>query len=171
MRMTRHTDYALRMLIYLASRPGQICTVSEVADAYRLSRNHLLKVALRLGRMGAIQTMRGRAGGIRLAKEPDEINLGELVRQTEDDFSLVECCRAMAGPASSPRPAGRKVFFVKRSMPILPFWTAIRSLIPCAIPPASGIFSASNSGLVERNGDGRSHLNVECVCLGAYIGY
>lgn len=97
MRMTRHTDYALRMLIYLASRPGQICTVSEVADAYRLSRNHLLKVALRLGRMGAIQTMRGRAGGIRLAKEPDEINLGELVRQTEDDFSLVECMQGDGG--------------------------------------------------------------------------
>ncbi|MCO5147973.1 MAG: Rrf2 family transcriptional regulator [Aquamicrobium sp.] len=97
MRMTLHTDYALRMLIYLASRPGRICTVSEVADAYRLSRNHLLKVALRLRRMGFIDTTRGRAGGIRLAKNPSEINLGVLVRGTEEDFSLVECMQGTGG--------------------------------------------------------------------------
>ena len=97
MRMTLHTDYALRMLIYLASRPGRICTVSEVADAYRLSRNHLLKVALRLRRMGFIDTTRGRAGGIRLAKNPAEINLGVLVRGTEEDFSLVECMQGSGG--------------------------------------------------------------------------
>ena len=97
MRMTLHTDYALRMLIYLASRPGRICTVSEVADAYRLSRNHLLKVALRLRRMGFIDTTRGRAGGIRLAKNPAEINLGVLVRGTEEDFSLVECMQGAGG--------------------------------------------------------------------------
>lgn len=97
MRMTLHTDYALRMLIYLASRPGRICTVSEVADAYRLSRNHLLKVALRLRRMGFIDTTRGRAGGIRLAKSPAEINLGALVRGTEEDFSLVECMQGTGG--------------------------------------------------------------------------
>lgn len=97
MRMTQHTDYALRMLIYLANRPDHTCTVSEVADAYRLSRNHLLKVALGLRRMGAIATMRGRTGGIRLAKEPGEINLGELVRWTEEDFSLVECMQDHGG--------------------------------------------------------------------------
>jgi Rrf2 family nitric oxide-sensitive transcriptional repressor len=85
------------MLIYLASRPGRICTVSEVADAYRLSRNHLLKVALRLRRMGFIDTTRGRAGGIRLAKNPAEINLGVLVRGTEEDFSLVECMQGAGG--------------------------------------------------------------------------
>ena len=97
MRMTLHTDYALRMLIYLASRPGRICTVSEVADAYRLSRNHLLKVALRLRRMGFIETTRGRAGGIRLARNAAEINLGVLVRGTEEDFSLVECMQRTGG--------------------------------------------------------------------------
>lgn len=97
MRMTQHTDYALRMLIYLASRPDRACTVSDVADAYRLSRNHLLKVALRLRHMGVIATMRGRSGGIRLAKQPHEINLGALVRWTEEDFSLVECMQDRGG--------------------------------------------------------------------------
>ena len=97
MRMTQHTDYALRMLIYLASRPDRVCTVSDVAAAYRLSRNHLLKVALRLRRMGVIATMRGRSGGIRLAREPHQINLGELVRWTEEDFSLVECMQDRGG--------------------------------------------------------------------------
>lgn len=97
MRMTQHTDYALRMLIYLASRPDRVCTVSDVATAYRLSRNHLLKVALRLRRMGVIVTMRGRSGGIRLAREPHQINLGELVRWTEEDFSLVECMQGGGG--------------------------------------------------------------------------
>ena len=97
MRMTLHTDYALRVLIYLAGRPGLICTVSEVADAYRLSRNHLLKVALRLRRMGFIETTRGRAGGIRLAADPATINLGVLVRGTEEDFSLVECMQPSGG--------------------------------------------------------------------------
>lgn len=97
MRMTQHTDYALRMLIYLSSRPGEVCTVSDVADAYRLSRNHLLKVALRLRRMGFIATTRGRSGGIRLARSPGEINLGALVRGTEEDFSLVECMQDSGG--------------------------------------------------------------------------
>ncbi len=97
MRMTQHTDYALRMLIFLATRPERACTVSDVADAYRLSRNHLLKVALRLRRYGVIDTMRGRSGGIRLAKQPHEINIGALVRWTEEDFSLVECLQSGGG--------------------------------------------------------------------------
>ncbi len=97
MRMTQHTDYALRMLIYLSSRQGQACTVSDVADTYHLSRNHLLKVALRLRRMGFIETTRGRSGGIRLARNPSEINLGALVRGTEEDFSLVECMQGSGG--------------------------------------------------------------------------
>jgi len=91
MRMTLHTDYALRMLIYVAIRQDQSCTVGDVAEAYGLSRNHLLKVALTLRKLGLIETMRGRAGGIRLAKAPRKINIGALVRSTEEDFALVEC--------------------------------------------------------------------------------
>jgi Rrf2 family nitric oxide-sensitive transcriptional repressor len=97
MRMTFHTDYALRMLIYLAMRPERVCTVGDVAEAYRLSRNHLLKVALNLRKLGLIATARGRSGGIRIAKLPEEINIGALVRASEEDFALVECLQGGGG--------------------------------------------------------------------------
>lgn len=91
MKLTLHTDYALRMLIFLAVRDGRQVTVSDVATTYGLSRNHLLKVALNLGRLGYIRTTRGRSGGIALAKRPEDINLGEVVRHMEDGFALVDC--------------------------------------------------------------------------------
>ncbi|CAH1694127.1 HTH-type transcriptional regulator NsrR [Hyphomicrobiales bacterium] len=97
MRMTFHTDYAIRMLIYAALRPGGVCTVNDVAVAYGLSRNHLLKVALTLRDLGFIETIRGRSGGIRIAVAPEEINIGALVRSTEEDFSLVECMQGAGG--------------------------------------------------------------------------
>lgn len=97
MRMTLHTDYALRMLVYLALRPERTCTVSDVAEAYGLSHSHLLKVAQTLRAFGFIETLRGRSGGIRLAAEPAEINIGALVRATEDDLALVECMMADGG--------------------------------------------------------------------------
>lgn len=97
MRLTFHTDYALRMLAYLAMRPGRACTVSDVAETYRLSRNHLLKVALTLRRLGYIETSRGRAGGIRLARPLADINIGALVRATEEDLALVECMQGGGG--------------------------------------------------------------------------
>lgn len=95
--MTFHTDYALRMLIYAALRPDGVCTVNDVAVTYGLSRNHLLKVALTLRNLGLIETIRGRSGGIRIAKAPAEINIGALVRATEEDFSLVECMQGVGG--------------------------------------------------------------------------
>lgn len=91
MRLTHHADYALRMLIHLAVNRGQPTRVQDVADSYSISRNHLLKVALRLGRLGYVRTLRGRSGGIALAKNPEEINLGEVIRGMEDDFCLVQC--------------------------------------------------------------------------------
>ena len=97
MRLTFHTDYALRMLVYLAMRPGRASTVSDVAETYRLSRNHLLKVALTLRRLGYIETTRGRAGGIRLGVASEEINIGALVRATEEDLALMECMQAGGG--------------------------------------------------------------------------
>ena len=96
MRMTLHTDYALRMLIYVAARPDGVCTVNDVAEAYGLSRNHLLKVAQTLRGLGVIETTRGRAGGIRLARAPEAIGVGALVRATEEEFSLAECMQAGA---------------------------------------------------------------------------
>lgn len=97
MRMTAHTDYAMRVLVYVAGRPDEACTVGEVAGVYGLSRNHLMKVAQSLRDFGAIQTLRGRAGGIRLARPAETINIGALVRTIEEDFSVVDCLQAGGG--------------------------------------------------------------------------
>lgn len=93
MRMSLRTDYALRMLIYLAIFGPQPSTVQEIAENYGISRNHLLKVALSLRNMGLIFTARGRSGGIGLARAPEEINVGELVRALGDEFPVVECMK------------------------------------------------------------------------------
>ncbi|MEK3805931.1 Rrf2 family transcriptional regulator [Bacillus sp. FSL H8-0547] len=92
MRLTNYTDYSLRVLIYLASKEkGELSNIKEIADAYHISKNHLMKVTYELGKMKVVETVRGRGGGIRLALNPEEINIGAIVRQTEDDFNLVEC--------------------------------------------------------------------------------
>lgn len=91
MRLTVHTDYALRMLIHLGVLDGRTGTIEEVAAAYGISRNHLMKVAHRLGRAGFVETMRGRGGGLRLARPAAEIGVGAVVRACEEDFALVEC--------------------------------------------------------------------------------
>ena len=97
MRMTLHSDYALRMLVYLAMRPDEVATASEIAAAYDLSRNHLLKVALNLRKGGFVETTRGRMGGLRLSKPASEMTVGQVVRFVEEDFALVECFRADGG--------------------------------------------------------------------------
>lgn len=92
MRLTNYTDYSLRVLIYLAlKKPGELANITEIAESYGISRNHLTKVIHELGKMGFIHTIRGRGGGIKLALPPEEINIGEIVRKTEDDFNIVEC--------------------------------------------------------------------------------
>lgn len=91
-RITNYTDYSLRVLIYLASIPNDnLVTIKEIAEAYNISKNHLMKVIYELGKLGYIETIRGRNGGFRLLKKPEEINIGQLVRETEEDFNLVEC--------------------------------------------------------------------------------
>lgn len=91
-RLTVYTDYSLRTLLYLGVR-GQdhLATIQEIADAYQISKNHLMKVTYDLGQHAYIETIRGRGGGIRLAKDPKDINIGEVVRKTEEDFHIVEC--------------------------------------------------------------------------------
>lgn len=91
MRLTVHTDYALRMLIYLAVKDESLATIAEVADRYGVSQNHLTKVAHHLGVAGFITTARGKGGGLKLACPPDRISLGAVVRQTEPDMTLVPC--------------------------------------------------------------------------------
>jgi Rrf2 family transcriptional regulator, nitric oxide-sensitive transcriptional repressor len=91
MRLTLHTDYALRVLIYLAAAGSQGATAGTIADRYRISKNHLVKVIQRLVGLGYLETTRGRGGGVRLARPPSEILVGEVVRRTEDSLDLVEC--------------------------------------------------------------------------------
>ncbi|MGH6684416.1 MAG: Rrf2 family transcriptional regulator [Pseudolabrys sp.] len=91
MRLTVHTDYALRLLMYLALKRDGYATISEIASRYGISKNHLMKVAYRLGTAGYIDTVRGRSGGLRLARPAEAISLGNIVRETEPDMALVPC--------------------------------------------------------------------------------
>ncbi len=90
-RLTLYSDYSLRVLLYLSRKEGQAATITELADFYNISRNHLVKVVHNLGISGFISTSRGKHGGIRLARPANEITVGEVVRQTEPDFDLLEC--------------------------------------------------------------------------------
>jgi Rrf2 family nitric oxide-sensitive transcriptional repressor len=89
--LTSYTDYALRLLMYLALKNDGLATIAEVAKTYRISKNHLMKVAYELSIAGYVETVRGRHGGLRLAKPAEEIGLGDIVRLTEPDMALVPC--------------------------------------------------------------------------------
>ena len=91
MRLTRFTDNALRALLFLALAPDDVPTVGEVARRMGMSEDHLLKVVQRLTQLGYVKTIRGRRGGMRLARAADSIVVGEVVRQTEDNLQLVPC--------------------------------------------------------------------------------
>ncbi len=91
MRLTSFTDYALRVLLYTAAHEEQLTTIAEIQKTFDVSKGHLMKIVHLLSTEGYIHAVRGRSGGIRLGKAPEEINLGQLVRLTEPDFRLVEC--------------------------------------------------------------------------------
>ena len=91
MRLTLHTDYALRMLIQISLAGDRRVTIREVADAYGISRNHLMKVASQLQHLGYLETVRGKGGGLRLSLPAEDIRLGQLVRDLEPDFQIAEC--------------------------------------------------------------------------------
>lgn len=97
MRLNLQSDYALRLLMHLAANPDRLVRIRDVADRFRISQNHLMKVAFLLGREGLIQTVRGRAGGLRLARKPQSIRVGDVVRRMEGDIHLVECFSAEPG--------------------------------------------------------------------------
>lgn len=91
MRLTTMTDYSLRLIMYAGRHRDRLCTIAEIAHAHDISEAHLMKITHRLALGGWIETIRGKGGGLRLAREPNTVNLGELVRYIEPDFAIVEC--------------------------------------------------------------------------------
>src|SRR5690606_21987158 len=98
MQLTAFTDYALRTLMGLGAVAPEKLTVGQLSDAYGISVNHLLKVVTELAALGYVETIRGKLGGARLAKSPESINIGAVVRQVEPDFGVVPCLRAGDAP-------------------------------------------------------------------------
>ena len=105
MYLTRHADYTMRLLIHLAVQQGGTATIQEIADRFAISRNHLMKVANRATRAGYVEGVRGRAGGLKLAKGPNEINIGEVLR-TIEDWNLVECFQSSSNRCRITRGCG-----------------------------------------------------------------
>jgi Rrf2 family nitric oxide-sensitive transcriptional repressor len=96
MRLTSYTDYSLRALMYLALNRDHLVTIGDIAQAHNIAKNHLTKVVHHLGTLGFIETVRGRSGGLRLAREPADISIGDVVRHTESDFYMASCFDASA---------------------------------------------------------------------------
>jgi len=91
MQLTLHTDYALRVLIYLAQKNDELATISEIATFYHISRNHLVKVVHHLAQENFVHTTRGKHGGMRLSRPAQLISVGQVVRRMEPNFDIVEC--------------------------------------------------------------------------------
>lgn len=99
MRLTRYTDYSLRVLIHLALYDDRLCSIGEISHTYEISHNHLMKVVTALAHDGFIETVRGRGGGMRLARPAAQISVGEVVRRTEEGFQLADCSGCSLSPA------------------------------------------------------------------------
>lgn len=99
MRLTRYTDYSLRVLIHLALHQERLCSIGEISRTYEISHDHLSKVSNALARDGFVETVRGRTGGMRLAKPANEIRVGDVVRRTEEGFQLADCSGCALSPA------------------------------------------------------------------------
>lgn len=127
MRLTRYTDYAMRVLLYLGTRPDRLCSIAEIAGAYRISKDHLMKVVNDLAREGHVASVRGRFGGIRLGRPADQINVGAVIRHTEEGFDL------------APFPAGKTA--------PAPSGSALVDCGRCVIAPACGLADVLNEAL------------------------
>lgn len=91
MRLTLHTDFALRVLIQVGLNDPRLTTINDIAKSFGISKNHLMKVVNDLGQKGYLDTVRGRNGGIRLMRKARDINIGKVVRDTEDTLEVLGC--------------------------------------------------------------------------------
>lgn len=91
MRLTTFSDYSMRVMMYLGLQHGQLATIAEIAQAYNISENHLTKVVHQLAQRGYVETVRGKGGGLRLARDPNTVNLGAMIRDSEGEPSLLPC--------------------------------------------------------------------------------
>lgn len=108
MRLTRYTDYSLRVLMYVGAREGEVATIAQIASAYGISRDHLMKVAQELGKAGYLRNVRGRFGGLLLAYPAEKIGVGDVVRRMEAGFDLVDCGSCVIEPVCGLTGAFRK---------------------------------------------------------------
>jgi Rrf2 family nitric oxide-sensitive transcriptional repressor len=97
LQLTRYSDYSLRVLMYLALDPERLVTIEEIAESYGISKAHLTKIVHQLGLRGFVGTVRGRGGGLRLGRRPEEITVGEVIRSSEENLALVECFEPEGG--------------------------------------------------------------------------
>ena len=158
MRLTQHTDYALRVLMYAADLwpSGRMASIQEIAQGYGISKNHLMKVVHHLAQLGLLQTQRGRNGGLRLAADPTATRLGDVVRAVEEDMALAEC---FAGPSTCPLhgacgTAGaleraRTAFFAELN------GTTLADLVPKRKAKASQVIAFPASLRITVRGDGK----------------
>ncbi|MGB4813117.1 MAG: Rrf2 family transcriptional regulator [Methylophilaceae bacterium] len=91
MHLTTFSDYSMRVMMYLGLKQGQLATIAEIAQAYSISENHLTKVVHQLALRGYVETVRGKGGGLRLARDPKTVNLGAMIRDSEGEPSLLPC--------------------------------------------------------------------------------
>lgn len=105
MRLTVYSDYALRLMMYLGLRTGDLSRIDDVTEAYGISRTHLMKITHELGKKGLIETVQGRRGGMRLARQAGNITVGEIVRACEPDFAIVPCMEASSEIVCAIQPA------------------------------------------------------------------
>ncbi|GKY89116.1 RrF2 family transcriptional regulator [Sinisalibacter aestuarii] len=135
MRLTSFTDYGLRALMQLAAEPARLFTTDEIAGAFGISRNHLKKIVQELSAAGIVVTQRGANGGFRLARPPDQIGLGEIVRVLEARSALVECFRADGGACVLNGACGLKTRLNAAREAFLRDLDR-STLADCALPPA-----------------------------------
>lgn len=97
MRLTLHTDYALRVLMYVGLKEDTLSTIPEIVEHFDISRGHVMKVVHHLGQLGYLETIRGKGGGLRLARKPSQTNVGAVVRDMEEELAVLGCLQGSEG--------------------------------------------------------------------------